>query len=80
MLEDVKSDSSRWIKTKEERYGQFYWQNGYGAFSVSPHEVDTIRDYIRNQHEHHKSETYQDEYRRILTKNEIVFDERFIWD
>jgi hypothetical protein len=80
LLEDVKSDSSRWVKTKGESYKQFYWQGGYGAFSVSPYEVDTVRTYIRNQHEHHKTETYQDEYRRILRKNEIDFDERFIWD
>ena len=80
LLEDVKSDSSRWVKTKGEHYKQFYWQGGYGAFSVSPHEVDTVRTYIRNQHEHHKTETYQDEYRRILTNNEVDFDERFIWD
>ena len=80
LLEDVKSDSSRWVKTKGQRYNQFYWQGGYGAFSVSPYEVEAVRTYIRNQHEHHKTETFQDEYRRMLTKNKTEFDERFIWD
>jgi mono/diheme cytochrome c family protein len=80
LLEDVKSDSSRWVKTKGERYKQFYRQGGYAAFSVSPYEVDAVLTYIRNQHEHHKTETFQDEYRRMLSKNDTEFDERYMWD
>ena len=80
LIEVLKSHSSKWMKTKADKYKNFYWQNGYGAFSVSPYEVPTIKNYIENQHEHHRHETFQDEFRGILRKNEIEFDERYIWD
>lgn len=80
LIEDVKSDSSYWIKTKGQRYQNFYWQSRYGAFSVSPSEVESIKKYIEDQHEHHRSEGFQDEYRGILRKNRIEFDERYLWD
>ena len=80
LLEDLKSNSSKWIKTKADRYNDFYWQTGYGAFSVSPSEVEAVKAYIENQHQHHKSITFQEEYRRILTDLHIDFDERYVWD
>jgi predicted Zn finger-like uncharacterized protein len=58
----------------------FYWQSGYGAFSVSPREMDIVTAYIANQEEHHKAETYQDELRRVLTEYRIDYDERYLWD
>lgn len=80
LLEDLKSHSSKWIKKKGQRYANFYWQGGYGAFSVSPSEVDAVIDYIGKQHEHHKLKTFQDEFREILKLNNIDFDERYVWD
>lgn len=58
----------------------FYWQNGYGAFSVNPAQVDRVMAYIENQEEHHKNKTFQDEYREFLRKFQIEFDERYVWD
>src|SRR6266498_3290153 len=53
LLEEVKSNSSKWIKTKDDSLKNFYWQDGYGAFSVNPSEIDTVINYIANQHAHH---------------------------
>lgn len=80
LVEELKSHSSLWIKTKGDRYKNFYWQNGYGAFSISPSHIEMVKEYIEKQHEHHKKETFQEEYRRILIENKIDFDERYVWD
>jgi len=58
----LKAHSSKWIKTKGEFYKDFYWQKGYGAFSVNPAEVEIVKRYIENQKEHHKRKTFQEEY------------------
>lgn len=75
LLEEIKSHSSKWIKTKGSEYENFYWQNGYGAFSVNPSEIDSVVDYISNQHEHHQKKTFQDEYRTFLKKYRVEYDE-----
>jgi putative transposase len=80
LLEEVKSHSSKGMKTKHETLRNFYWQNGYGAFSVNPAEVDRVIRYIANQHEHRSKKTFQQEYRSILTKYEVEYDERYVWD
>lgn len=80
LVERLKSNSSKWIKTKGEAYQNFYWQNGYGAFSVNPTEVDVVINYIENQKEHHKHKTFQEEYRAFLKKYKVEFDERYVWD
>ena len=80
LVEEVKSHSSKWVKTKGSLYSNFYWQDGYGAFSVNPSEVDTVVEYIANQHEHHKKRTFQDEYRAFLKKYHVEHDERYVWD
>ena len=80
LMEELKSHSSKWIKTKGEQYENFYWQDGYGAFSVNPSEADTVINYIANQHNHHKQKTFQDEYRAFLNKYEVAYDERYVWD
>ena len=79
-LEELKSHSSAWMKTKGEHHNDFYWQGGYGAFSVSPSDVESVKKYIEGQHEHHKVWTFQDEYRRILSEHNVDFDERYLWD
>jgi putative transposase len=58
----------------------FYWQAGYGAFSVSEDRVDAIIQYVANQESHHKGETFQDEFRRLLTEYQLEYDERYLWD
>jgi REP element-mobilizing transposase RayT len=80
LMEELKSHSSKWIKTKGDGYENFYWQDGYGAFSVRPSEVDRVIKYIANQHEHHNKKNFQDEYRGILKKYKVEYDERYVWD
>ena len=80
LLEEVKSHSSKWMKTNNESLNNFYWQDGYGAFSVNPSQVDRVIAYIANQHEHHHKQTFQDEYRAFLKKYNVDYDERYVWD
>lgn len=79
-VEDVKKSSSKWIKTQGPKFGQFAWQAGYGGFSVSESNVPKVANYIRTQEEHHRVKTFQEEYREFLTKHNIQFDERYVWD
>ena len=76
----VKANSSKWIKTKGEQYANFYWQNGYGAFSVNPTETEVVIKYIQNQEEHHKKRTFKEEYRLFWKKYKVEYDERYVWD
>jgi len=80
LLEELKSTSSKWMKTKGENYRNFYWQDGYGSFSVNPTEVEKVIQYIENQKEHHHVKTFQDEYRAFLKKYKVEYDERYVWD
>jgi hypothetical protein len=80
LLEEVKSHSSKWMKTKDESLKNFYWQDGYGAFSVNPAEVNIVSTYIANQHQHHSKKTFQEEYRAFLKKYAVEYDERYVWD
>ena len=80
LMEEVKSHSSKWIKTKGADYANFYWQDGYGAFSVNPAQVDRVINYIANQKEHHNKKTFQEEYREYLVEYNVDFDERYVWD
>ena len=80
LLEEIKSHSSKWMKIKNKSFNNFYWQDGYGAFSVTPSEVDRVIAYIANQHEHHNKKTFQVEFRGFLKKNNVEYDERYVWD
>jgi REP element-mobilizing transposase RayT len=80
LMEELKSHSSKWIKTKGPGYENFYWQDGYGAFSVNPSQVDRVIAYIANQHEHHSKKTFQDEYCTFLKKYKVEYDEKYVWD
>ncbi|HLX64206.1 MAG TPA: IS200/IS605 family transposase [Planctomycetota bacterium] len=80
LVEGIKTDSSKWMKKKGKSYARFYWQNGYGAFSVSQSQVESVKRYIANQREHHKKQTFQEEYREILNNSGIAFDEQYVWD
>lgn len=79
-MEEVKSHSSKWIKTKGAEYESFYWQEGYGAFSVNPSELDTVVNYINTQHEHHSRKTFKEEYLAFLKKYNVEYDQRYVWD
>jgi REP element-mobilizing transposase RayT len=80
VMEEVKGHSSKWIKTRGEQYANFYWQDGYGAFSVSPSHLDAVVTYIANQHKHHDELSFMDECRGLYKKYEIDYDERYVWD
>jgi len=80
LLEVLKSHSSQWVKTIDRRMKNFYWQNGYGAFSVNPTQVNRVRTYIENQHIHHRKKTFQEEYLEFLKEYNIEYDERYLWD
>jgi putative transposase len=80
LLEEIKKNSSKWIKTKGIKYRDFSWQKGFGAFSVSSSQHESVVTYIENQKEHHKKQSFQDEYRKILQLHNVPFDERFVWD
>ena len=80
VVEDVKKSSSKWIKTQSAALTDFAWQAGYGAFSVSESNVPKVANYIRNQEEHHRVKTFQEEYREFLAKHRVPFDERYVWD
>jgi hypothetical protein len=64
----------------DEDLSGFYWQRGYGAFSVNPREIDAVISYISNQHEHHRNKTFQDEFRFYLNRYDVEYDERYVWD
>jgi REP element-mobilizing transposase RayT len=79
-IAQIKKTSSKWIKALDARYRSFLWQRGYGAFSVSPSQLDSALDYVNKQQEHHRTRTFQEEYRDFLLKHSIDFDERYVWD
>ena len=80
LLEEIKKQSSKWIKTKGQAYSNFYWQDGYGIFSINPTETDKVINYIQLQHEHHKHKSFKDEFIAFLKKYQVEYDERYIWD
>ena len=80
LFEAVKADSSKWIKSKGAAYRDFYWQGGYGVFSVSESNRDEVMTYIGDQERHHQTMTFQDEFRWLCQKHGIEIDERYVWD
>jgi len=80
LIGDIKRDTSSWIKKQDPRLSGFYWQRGYGAFSIGQSQVPTVSRYIRNQKEHHRTQSYQDEFRSLCRKYEIEIDERYCWE
>ena len=80
VVEEVKKSSSKWMKTQDPRLAKFSWQVGYGAFSVSESNAPKVANYIREQEEHHRKMSFQDEFRKFLRRNKIEFDERYVWD
>ena len=80
LVQKIKASSSKWMKTKDKKLKNFFWQDGYGAFSVNPRQVDIVINYIKNQHEHHRKKSFKEEYRLILDKFEMDYNEIYLWD
>ena len=76
----IKKDSSQFIKKLGQKHANFAWQRGYGIFSVSPTHRDKVEAYVRNQEEHHRLESFQDEFLGVLARYEMDYDERYVWD
>lgn len=80
VVEDVKKSSSKWIKTQDAGLPRFSWQAGYGAFSVSESQVDSVRVYITRQREHHAKVAFKEEFKSLLIASNVDYDERYVWD
>jgi len=80
LVEELKTSSSARIKQEGAQLHDFHWQNGYGAFSVSQSNAEEVRRYIANQEEHHRKRTFQEEFRLMLERHHIEYDERYVWD
>ena len=74
----IKGGSSHWMKETFPKVTGFAWQDGYGAFTVSQSQLDAVREYIRNQEEHHRTKSFAEEYRAFLERHQVEFDERFL--
>ncbi len=80
LLKKIKGGSSKWVNEEKFKLRKFGWQDGYAAFSVSESQVDAVRRYIREQEQHHCGPSYQDEFRALLERHGIEYDERYLWD
>ena len=80
VVKELKRGSSVWLKTKSPDLAEFAWQNGYGVFSIGQSQIDDVRAYIAGQEKHHRKISFQEEFRRLLQRYEIAFDERYVWD
>ena len=75
----LKKDSSKWIKTKGEMFGDFHWQDGYGGFSIGESQVAAVTNYIRGQKERHKTMTFEEELVALAKRYGVAFDPRYLW-
>ena len=80
LVETAKGGPSKWMKEQGPAYGDFYWQGGYGSFSVSQSNVEQVRAYVAAQEEHHRKVSYQDEFRALCRKHGVEIDERYVWN
>ena len=79
-MRELKAASSGWVHDTFPDVGDFWWQAGYGAFTVSHSGIDAVKAYIADQEEHHKTRSFKDEFLALLVKHEIEFDEEYLWD
>ena len=80
LIKGLKTESSKWVKTKGSSLQDFYWQAGYGLFSTTPERLPKLRAYIADQERHHRKMSFQDEFRRLLKAHDVEYDERYVWD
>ena len=79
LVEEIKKNSSRWIKTKNIHYQHFAWQGGYAGYSVSQSKISVVTKYIEHQKEHHQNQSFKDEYLKFLQEYAVYFDENYLW-
>ena len=79
-IKEAKRVTTAWLRPHAPALHQFHWQGGYGAFSVSHSKIREVIEYIRNQAEHHRAQTFQEEFRELLERHRIAYDERYVWD
>jgi putative transposase len=80
LVEEIKTSSNAWIRTKKFSKFKFEWQKGYGAFTHSRSQLDTVIKYINNQEQHHQKKSFKEEYLEILNKNEIAYKDEYLFD
>ena len=80
LLEKIKKTSSAWIKRQGPAYRPFFWQGGYGVFSIGYSQLDDLIRYVDDQEVHHKTKTFQEEYVDLLRRYNVPFDERYVWE
>ncbi len=80
LVGDIKRDSSVWIKKQDSQFDKFYWQDGYGAFSIGHSQIKNVKNYIANQKIKHKETDFKNEFRGFLRKYEMEYDELYVWD
>ena len=80
LVQELKTSSSKWVKTQSPGLAAFAWQRGYGCFSVGPSDLDPLKAYIDDQEKHHETRTFQDEFRMFLKKYGVEYDEAYVWD
>lgn len=80
VVKEVKRGSSIWLKTATPSLAQFAWQTGYGIFSIGASQIPAVRRYIAGQEQRHRRITFQDEFRTLLARYEVEYDERYVWD
>jgi REP element-mobilizing transposase RayT len=80
LVEQLKTASSKWAKTQATELSDFAWQRGYGCFSVGPRDLPALIEYIDHQHEHHRTRTFQDEFRMFLDRYGVSYEEAYVWD
>jgi REP element-mobilizing transposase RayT len=78
VMRELKSESSGWIH-RELRLPSFQWQEGCGGFTVGASHIEAVRSYVLNQEEHHKTQTFQEEYLAMLKRDLVEYDERYLW-
>ncbi len=76
----IKANSSKWVHETFPEFSRFAWQVGYGAFSVSFSHIDRVKEYLSRQAEHHRTQTFQEEYLAFLQRHGMEYDERYLWD
>ena len=79
LVEELKTSSSKWLKTQSPASRGFAWQGGYGAFSIGPSNLEALTRYIDEQEKHHRTRTFQQEYRKFLERYGVDYDERYVW-
>jgi putative transposase len=80
LIKELKRESTLWIKNRVPALSMFEWQTGYAAFSISVQHINGLVEYIRHQEQHHRTESFQTELKRVLDKSQMEYDERFLWD